>query len=88
MVRVVSRPYAMRVAGTPTEMLFADDTLTLAFERASGLARRLFVPERFTIARALCDETETALETHAGVVDMTCGESGAHRIVLQLEGVD
>jgi endoglycosylceramidase len=89
MINVVSRPYAHRVAGTPTEMTWDREagTFTVAYEDAVDAPSVLYVPERFTASGATCDGAAATLAGSARWVEVSCGGAGAHEIVLSLDAL-
>lgn len=85
-IAVLSRPYAERIAGAPTTIRWdaTAGTLTVAYDDAVDAANVLFVPERFTVASASCDGQATTPMVAARLVSLSCGQAGAHTVVLTL----
>jgi endoglycosylceramidase len=86
MVALVSRPYAPRIAGTPTLMRWDDQakTLTVSYERAVAAPNLLFVPERFSVASVTCDGQPVAPSGGPRRLEVPCGNAGSHTVVLSL----
>jgi endoglycosylceramidase len=86
MVAIASRPYAMRVAGTPTRTQLVDSRFVVAFENAFDAPHVLFVPERFRVESVRCDGTLVEVENGGpGMIEVACGTSGSHEISVTLQ---
>jgi endoglycosylceramidase len=86
MVNIVSRPRAMRIAGTPTTMHFEDKTLTFSYEQALCEDNAVYVPERFNLDEVRCDgRIVRTRKSGRGVIEFGCGEGSAHQGVVTLK---
>jgi len=86
MVNVVSRPHAVRIAGTPTRMQLAAGALTVAYANAFRAPNVLFIPERFRVAEVRCDGKVVAAKTcGTNLIEVSCGRGAAHELTVSLE---
>lgn len=86
MVKLVSRPHAVRISGTPTSMRFTEEQLVVAYEDAFEAASVLFIPERFDVGTVRCDgESVDAERDGTGRIEVSCGKKGAHEISVGLK---
>ncbi len=86
MVEAVSRPYASRIAGTPTRMGFDVSTgvLTLAYDDAVDAPNVVYVPERYEVTQVTCDGAGLPLTRAGARVEIPCGGGGSHEVRVRL----
>ncbi len=88
MVELVSRPYATRIAGTPTQMGFSGTTFSLDYQDALDAPNVIFVPERFAVDAVTCDGQAVEASATHGMLHIVCPEGSAHALRVELTNAE
>jgi len=85
-VATASRPWAQRIAGTPTQMQWdpAAGRLTVAYEQAVDAPNVIAVPAPYQIVSVTCDGKEVTPSGQAPRFEATCSGAGAHTLIVKL----
>jgi hypothetical protein len=88
MVELVSRPYATRIAGTPTQMGFSGATFSLDYQDAFDAPNVIFVPERFEVSAVTCDGEAVEASAMRGMLNIVCPAGRAHALRVELTNAE
>jgi endoglycosylceramidase len=82
-VATVARPYAQRIAGTPTEVRWdaAAGTLSIAFAQTVTAPNVLAIPAPYTISQVTCDGVAVTTSGQPPLVEASCTGTGLHALV-------